>query len=1032
MKLFIERPVATAMFFLSLLVLGVYSYLNTPIELVPTESFPKMDITASWGNVPPEIIQTQVTSPLEEAAATVKGLRKMTSSSAIGSCRITLEFDPKTNMEFATLALREELAKVRRVLPAGVRPSVIPYVPEDFRVKAFLTYTISGSIQLQKLRELLKDKLEFGIGSVKGVALVTIVGGSEPEIRVLLDKKKLKDYEIQPYLVNFRISQRLSTYQTGYVRKGSQEYLFKFTDKITDIKEIENTLVTHTGRNPIYVKDVADVSLAYADVASIHRINGQPTVSLTVLKEPGTSSLKVARAVKAKLEDIKKNLPADLVFKTVTDESEDILKNLRYLYQLAGLITVVVFAMIFVVLRRFLPSLLVLSSIAFSIVITFNLIYIFKLSLNMLTLGAMAMGFGMLVDNAIVVFENTLRLKEQGMGAKEAAVRGPKEVFIAVLASTLTTVAVFASFPFFQGKLKIYYLPVAIVIVSSLMASLLVSFTLIPALSPALLRKRKREKPRRAGARFDRFLGFALKHPAEVLILVAALLFGSYRWFKSEVVIGNWIPWYSRQYLYVSIGMPAGTDIEKTDETIRKFEEKVVAQDYEKEMNARINPERATLDIRFPYEVENSYRPYVLKEELIQMATQFAGLDIYVTGFDPQFYSSSMGSGEYYSSQIAFYGYNLKKLKEITSSLETNLKKNPRIKESRTISSRYWYRGDSYENVLKVDKAALRQYNVDPQYLYYYLQTLLRGNFGGSVRVLTEGKEIAVAVKFPEAEQMDMRTLLDTMIRTQGGEYLRLGQISVLTERPVAGSIDRENQQFQQTVMWNFRGPSKAEERYKKAVFDSLHLPPGFSAKMDIGWRMTQEETRQIWVAIGFALLIVFMILASLYESFIHPFFILLAVPLGLIGVFVAFVLAKYPFDPSAYIGVILLIGIVVNNAVLLVDHINLKRKQGMAFKEAIIVGTRERIRPIFMTTSTTVFGIVPMLILQMEKGQRQIWSTLGLTTAGGLITSTMFILIVIPIFYFYGEQVGRRVSQEIRDFRRPKKPTPSSQRPLS
>ena len=1020
MKIFIERPVATAMFYLALLVLGIYSFINTPVELKPNESLPKLDITANWGNVPPEIIQTQVTAPIEEAIAPIKGVRKMTSSSAIGSSTITLEFDPKTNMEFATLALREELAKTRRVLPVGVRPSVVPFVPEDFRVTALLSYTISGNVPLQKLREILKDKLEFGIGSVKGVAQVTIIGGSEAEIRILLDKQKLKDYDIPPYLVITRISQRLATYQTGYVRKGNQEYIFKYTDKIDSIKEIEETLVKHSGRNPIKVKDVAVVSVMNADVTSIHRINGRPTVSLTMLKEPGANSLKVAKAVKAKFELIKKDLPSDLVFKTVVDESEDIQKNLSYLYQLAVIITVIIFAMVFVVLRRFKPSLLILSSVAFSVVITFNLIYLLKISMNMLTLGALALGFGIFVDNAIVVFENTLRLREQGLSPKEAAIRGPREVFVAVLASTLTAVAVFCSFPFFQGRLKVYFLPVAFVIVSSLLASIFVAFTLIPALSPKLLQSRKKEKIIPKKARFDRFLAFVLRHPVEVLVIIVALLFGSYRWFKSEVIIGNWIPWYTRQYLYVSIGMPAGTDIEKTDETIRKFEEKVLEQDYDKEMNARIyaEPARAVLDIRFPPDIENSYRPYVLKEELIQLATQFAGLDIYVTGFDPQFYSSSMGTGEYYSSRITFYGYNLKKLRDITSSLETTIKKNPRIKETRTISSRYWWRGDSFESILKIDKASLRQYSVDPQYLYYHLQTLLRGNFGRPLRIRTEGKEIAIAVKFPEAEQMDLRTLLDTMIRTQGGEYLRLGQIAVLTERPVAGSIDRENQQFQQTVMWNFRGPTKAEERYKNALFNSLHLPPGFSAKMDVGWRMTEEETRQIWLAIGFALLIVFMILAGLYESFIHPFYIMLAVPLALIGVFAAFVLAKYPFDPSAYIGVILLIGIVVSNTILLVDHINLKRSQGFPFKEAIIIGTRERIRPIFMTSSTTVFGILPMLIFQMEKGQQQIWSTLGLATAGGLVTSTIFVFVVIPIFYFYGERVREWASEKVREIR--------------
>jgi HAE1 family hydrophobic/amphiphilic exporter-1 len=1021
-RIFIERPVATTMFYLALLILGVYSYLNTPLELAPNESFPKVTISAGWPSVSPEIIQTQVTAPLEEAASAIKGVKKMTSTSQIGSCTIDLEFDPKTNMEFATLALREEIAKKRRVLPPGVRPSVVPYVPEDFRVQPFLTYTISGAYSLQKLREILKDKLEFGIGSVKGVAQVSIVGGSEPEIRVLLNKNKLKTYDIQPYQVIYAISQRLQTYPAGRVRKGNQEYLFKFADAIDSIREIEETKVASSGANALLVKDVADVSTAYSDIQSIHRINGKPTVSLTVLKEPGTNSLKVAKEVKNKLEAIKKELPPDLVFKTVTDESEDIRKNLNYLYQLAGIITVIVFLMVFVVLRRLKPSLLILSSVAFSVVITFNLIYILRISMNMLTLGALAMGFGMFVDNAIVVFENTLRLREQGLSPVEAAIQGPQEVFVAVLASTLTTVAVFSSFPFFQGKLKIYYLPLAMVIVSALIASLFVAFSLIPALSPRLLEKKRGVRTKKAMVWFERFLGAVLKHPAEVILIVVALLFGSYKWFRSEVVIGNWYPFYLRQYLYISVGMPPGTDIERTDETIRKFEEKVLSTDYEKEMNARIMPERAYIQINFPPEIENSYRPYVLKEELIQMATQFAGLDIGVSGFDPQSYYSSMGAGTYYSSRIAFYGYNLKKLKDITGDLEKTLKKNPRIKDVRTLSSRYWWRGESFENILKIDKVALRKYDIDPAYLYAHLQTLVRGNFGRPVRIRTEGKEIAVSVKFPDVEQMDMRGLQDALIRTRGGEFLRLGEISVLTEKAIAGSIDRENQQFQQTIMWEFRGPAKAEERYRKAVYASLHLPPGFSGVLDEGFRMTQEEKKQIWFAIFFALLIVLMILASLYESFVHPFYIILSVPLGLIGVFVAYVLAKYPFDPTAYIGVVLLIGIVVNNAILLVSHINLKRKQGLGLRDAVIQGTKERVRPIFMTTTTTVFGILPLLIIQMEKGKRQIWSTLGLTTAGGLVTSTIFMLVVIPIFYFYGDRVRGWAAQKVREVRGVKK----------
>jgi HAE1 family hydrophobic/amphiphilic exporter-1 len=1020
MKALIDRPVATAMVFLALLATGVYSFLNTPIELKPKETFPQLNIATSWPGVPPEVIQTQVTAPLEEACATVKGITKMTSSSQIGRSQITLDFDPKTDMEFATLALREELTKARPLLPPRVRPYVEPYVPEDFRVRPFLSYTISAPYGVQELQELVKEKLEIGLGAVRGVSAVEVAGGSEPEIRVTLDEDRIKALGLHPYTVNAAIGARLGTYPTGRVKRGNQEFLFKFADRIDSLDELRQTVVAHSGENPILVKDVAKVEVTYAEILNIYRINGQPTVNLTVSKERGANTLRVAADVKRKLEAIKQELPSGLVFKSVDDESDEIRKNLNDLALLAGLITVIVFIMIFVVLRRFTPSLLILSSIAFSIVITFNLIYAFKISLNMLTLGALALGFGMFVDNSIVVFENTLRLREAGMEAREAAIQGPKEVFIAVLASTLTTMAVFFSFPFFQGKLKIYYLPLAIVIASAIAASLLVSFTLVPALSPRLLKKRKGARSgEKRSPRFERALGALIRHPVEVLLVVAALLFGAYKWFRAEVTIGRWYPWYSKEYLYVRVGMPPGTDIGRTDETIRTFEEKVVAQDYEKEMQVNVYSESAWAMISFPPEIEKSYRPYALKEELIQLATQFAGIDISVSGFDPQYYASSMGAGTYYSSRIKFYGYNLKKLKEITGDLEKTLRRNPRIKEVRTVSSRYgWWRGDTVEDILKIDKAALKSYDVDPAYLYFSLQTMIQGTFGQPARIRTEGKDITVSVKFPDAATLDMRGLSEALIMTRGGEYLRIGEIAAFAESPIPGSIDREDQQFQQTIMWEFRGPSKAEERYRKAVYASLHLPPGFSATLDEQWFVTEEEQKQINFAIAVAMIVIFMILAALYESFILPFFIMLAVPLSLIGVFVAFVVAKAPFDPTAYIGVILLSGIVVNNAILLVDHINLRRRQGLGLLEAVVRGTKDRVRPIFMTTATTVFGMLPLLLISAETNKRQIWSSLALCTVGGLTTSTLLILIVVPVLYFHGDGLRAWGAEKAREAR--------------
>jgi HAE1 family hydrophobic/amphiphilic exporter-1 len=296
---------------------------------------------------------------------------------------------------------------------------------------------------------------------------------------------------------------------------------------------------------------------------------------------------------------------------------------------------------------------------------------------------------------------------------------------------------------------------------------------------------------------------------------------------------------------------------------------------------------------------------------------------------------------------------------------------------------------------------------------------MLSGRVTRPIKVNIGGQELEFSIKFPDAEEMDIKEIQDVLILTRKGEYLRLGEVSSLEEKPIAGSIDRENQQFQQTVMWEFRGPTKAAEKYREAVFARLDLPPGFSATMEDTWFLTEEEKGQIKFAILFSLVVIFMILASLYESIIQPFFILFAVPLALIGVFVAFVLADFAFDSSAYIGVILLGGIVVNNSILLVDHINLKRRQDLPLMDAVIQGARERIRPIFMTTGTTVLGMLPLVLIQVEAGRRQIWASLALSAVGGLISSTIFILITIPIFYYYGDGLRTFTARKITEFKK-------------
>lgn len=1007
MKFLIERPIAVAMVYLALLALGVFSFMNTSIELAPGGNYPRIDIEASWPGVSPEVVQSRVTAPLEGALASVRGVRRVSSESRAGAASITLEIDPRARVDFVYLALREAIARALDRMPYGVRPIVTPYVPEDFRVRPFLSATVSGPYSPEELRGLLKERLEFGLGSVPGVSAVEVAGGSEPEVRIVLDERRMEVLGLRPFDMDTALARALAARPAGRVRRLGREYIFKVAREVGSLPDLGKVLIGRAGGMPVRLEDVAEVLRSTGEVRSLIRIDGQPTVMLMVIKESGANTLRVAREVRRRLTAIRGNLPGNLVFRTVDDESAEIERNLRHLGLLASVIIVVIFLMIFLALRRLLPSLLILSSVAFSVVITFNLLYVLRIPLNMLTLGALALGFGMFVDNSIVVFENILRLRESGLTPERAAIQGAREVFLPVLASTLTTVGVFLCFPFFQGRLRIYYLPLALVMSSALAASLAVSFSLIPALSSRLLKPAKRrEAEERRKRLFPAALRFFIRHPGGTVLVAAALLFGSYEWFRSEVVVGEFFRWYSKEKLVVSLDLPDGTDLETTDAVIRKFEGRVLATGCGKEMTAQISPGSAFMVIGFPPDVERSFRPYALKEELIRLATRFAGVAIGISGFDPQGYYSSMTAGTFFDSRIRFLGYDLKKLRMMTDDLERSLRRNPRIREVRTVSNRGgWQSLDTFEVVLRPQREALGRYVVDPDELRFHLGSLVAGRFEVHRKAILEGRETDIVLSVPGAEKMGLERLRGSLFRAASGKVLRLGDVLTAEEKPVAGSIDRENRQFQRTVMWEFRGPFKAAENYRKAVFAGLSLPPGFSATLGEDWRMTAKEKNQIVLAAVVAVVVIFMILAALYESLVQPFIVLMSVPLALVGVFAAFVISGARFDSSACVGVLLMAGIVVNNAILIVDHVNLKRRQGRGLAEAVVEGTRERVRPILMTTGTTVLGMMPMLLLTAEAGQGDIWSSLALCTAGGLIASTSLMLAVIPVLYHAAER---------------------------
>ncbi|HET9441017.1 MAG TPA: efflux RND transporter permease subunit, partial [Longimicrobiales bacterium] len=699
------------------------------------------------------------------------------------------------------------------------------------------------------------------------------------------------------------------------------------------------------------------------------------------------------------------------------DESRAIRTQLNDLRTRALLAAVIVFAVLLVFLRSFRSAAITFSTIGFSALITLNLMYFGGFTLNVLTLMGLAMGFGTIVDNAIVVLENIYRRARRGEGAMAAAEKGTREVMLPIFAATMTNIVVLLPFVYLQGELQVYYVPLAVVVLFSQLASLLVGFTLVPALAARVLGKRRLtlHKPKwQAGQSYRRVVRRTLKHPWVTVGIAVVAFAASYAAFHTKVNRGVlWRPWYGQDtYISISISQPRGEELKNTDEIVRFFENQLREYPEIERFVSMVSAQSANIRVTFPDSVENTDIPPAIKDELQGQGLQFGGAEVRVYGYGPSF-GGGMAAPPNYSIKIL--GYNYEKVREIAEDIGARLQRFSRVKEVDTNSSgTNIFRDRASELVLAIDRRRLALHGLTARDVTTQVSAAVRGATRSSpIRVA--GEEMLYSVKLSGYRDMDVVQLQELQIPAANGKSVRLGDVASITERSVLSRILREDQQYQRTVAYEFRGPGKLGDRVKQAVIENTALPPGFSIVEEDGWRWNVDEQRQIYGVLAFAVTLVFMVCAALFESVRQPICILLTVPMALIGVFLLFWLTGASFTREAYIGVIMMSGIVVNNAILLVDHINqLRRYQALALEEALVRGASERVRPILMTTATTIAGLLP-LVLFSQAADANIWNALGFALIGGLATSAVLVLVVTPALYFLFERSAALVVPEER-----------------
>ncbi len=1016
----IGKPIATAMAYLAAALLGIAAWRNIPVELLPESDLPRLYVRAWWGGASPQTVEAFVTSPLEAAIQQVRGVEKVSSVSeeqyGRSAAEIAVEFARGTDMDFARLDLSERLGMLKDELPPEVTgPVVEQYVPDALRAqqRSFLQYTLAGPHTTEALRAHIDDVIAPEIRRVDGVADVVAFGGRNRMLEIELDPLKASALGLDADVVRKRVEELEYVKEAGAVRDRQIVRVLAMRERAESAAEVlDAVLLTDRGR-VVRLRDVATIHDTFEPPRSHYRIDGLSAVSFSVYREQGTNAVAVGDRVKARLVELERIRPRELRLILNDDESAAIRAQFADLRTRSLLSAAIIFAVLLAFLRSFRSAAIVFATIAFSVMITLNFMYFAGYTLNVLTLMGLAMGFGIIVDTSIVVLENIYRRRRSGEAPAEAAQRGTSEVVLALLVSTLATVVVFIPFVYLQGELRVYYIPLAIVTVLSQIAGLLVSFTFVPALAARLLRFRERpvsEQPAANGPAwyvsiYSRLLGSTLRFPWLTVAATLALLGGSYFVFDKYVPRGLvWRSWWEDQsYLAVRISLPRGEELERTDEIVRYFEAKIRKLPEVERFVTHVRAQSADITVTFSDSIEKTAAPLVIKERLTSDALQFGGAEVQVIGFGPSFFGGGISPPTY---SIAISGYNYQTVQRIAEDVGVRLKRlTARVRDVDVNATGRWYERDkASEVILRIDRARLSMFSLTAKDVVRQVAAAV-GAASSVSQIRVGEEELRLAVALSGSSDMEVSALRELLLPIAGGAGVRLGDVATIEERDVLGRIVREDQQYQRNVSYEFRGPPKLGDRYQKSIIATTALPDGYrmDAKADWGWNV--EEKEQVYGVLALSLLLIFMVTASLFESLRQPLCVVLTVPMALVGVFLTFWLSGASFTREAYIGVIMMGGIVVNNAILLVDRVNqLRREEKRPLREALVAGTLQRVRPILMTSVATVLGLLP-LVLFSEHADATIWNALGFALIGGLTSSTILVLTVTPALYLLLER---------------------------
>lgn len=1014
----IRRPVATAMFYLVIITIGIVGFRYLPVDLLPEIDYPRLAVYVNYPNVGPEEMETIITDPLENALSGVPNLERMTSGSEEGRSIVGLEFARGTDISEAANDVRASLDRLRDDLPTEADPPGIwKFDPNSQEI---VDISVTSTRDLEALTRILEREIAQRFEQIPGVGSIEIGGGVYREIQVQLRRDRLKAASLTAAEVQQAISQENVQLPGGNVKEGVSDLYVRTLGEFESVDQIAGTVVTTREGNPIRVRDVAEVRDGYEDMDDLAELNGVPIVRIGIQKQSGANTVTVAEDIRREVEQINTDRQ-DVELTVIGDQSEFIQQSINSVQNAAfwgGLLAVLV---LYLFLRNFSTTGIIALSIPISVIATFGLLYFADLTLNQMTFGGLALGIGLIVDNAIVVLENIVRQREEeGKSLKEAASVGTREVAGAIVASTLTTSVIFLPVVFMNTTSGQLFQTLALVVVFALACSLLVALTLVPMLASQFLSIRPKEEQTKGKSWFERkFQQFETWYAGRLdrLLERRKTIFGV----AGALIVGALLLW-----PLVPVELAPQMDANEIDVEMEMARgiNLAVAKTYLEDLEALVRPVLpmedietvatevrgdgdAEVEIRLKNAGERSVDPSELAGRIREaVAGQIPGADIRVQAQSGlwilrRLFSSGGGSEDV---EIQLRGYDLDQAQQIAQRIKSRAEQAEGI-----VGVRIGRREGRPEQNLRFNRAKISSLGLSVEEVARAVQTSVGGSRAGYFR--EDGEQFPIIVRLRPADRLTAQDLGNIAVKTPEGETVPVSSLVRTEEGRGPTEIRHINGQRVTYITANLAegvALGDAVDRLRTSL-DGMQIPETFSVVFGGAVQEQQEAQRDFLIAVLMALALVYMVMAGQFERFLDPLVVMLSVPLALIGVIPTLLITGTTLNVQSIMGLVMLIGIVVNNAIVLVDYINImRREKGLGVREAVVEAARLRLRPILMTTLTTVLGLVPLALGWGAGASLQ--ASLARVVVGGLTASTLITLVLIPAAYISAEGLKVRV----------------------